>query len=130
MAFDEDHHRLFVMCRATGTVLALDSASGKQVASIPLTPSAISDDMYYDANKGRIYVLASIIQRNGPLAPGSGLIEVLQQKDPDHYERIETIQSGFAARTGLFVPEWNKLFVATRAQPGGAGSEILVYETK
>jgi DNA-binding beta-propeller fold protein YncE len=130
MAFDEDHHRVFVMCRAAGNVTALDSDSGKEVAVIPLTPSATADDMFYDASKGRIYVLSSIVQRNGPQASGQGLIEVLRQKDPDHYEKIETIQSGFASRTGLFVPEWNKLFVQSRAQPGGAGSEFLVYETK
>jgi WD40 repeat protein len=130
MAFDEDHHRVFVMCRAAGTVLAMDSESGKQVASIPLTPSATADDMFYDASKGRIYVLSSTVQRNCPQTLGQGLIEVLQQKDPDHYEKIETIQSGLASRTGLFVPEWSKLFVQSRAQPGGAGSEFLVYETK
>jgi DNA-binding beta-propeller fold protein YncE len=130
MAFDEDHHRVFVMCRASSTVLALDSENGKLVTSIPLTPSASSDDMFYDASKGRIYVLARIIQKDNPRAPGPGIIEVFQQKDPDHYEKIETIQSGFAAQTGLFVPEWNKLFVATRHQPGGASGEILVYGTK
>lgn len=130
MALDEDHHRVFVMCRATGNLLALDSESGKQVASVPLTPSASSDDMFYDAGKGRIYVLARIIQKDNPRRPGSGIIDVFQQKDADHYERIESLQSGFAAQTGLFVPEWNKLFVATRHQPGGAGGEVLVYETR
>jgi DNA-binding beta-propeller fold protein YncE len=130
MAFDEAHHRIFVMCRASATMIAVDSDSGKQVVSLPLTPSASSDDMFYDASKGRIYVLARMLQKDNPRAPGPGIIEVFQQKDADHYEKIETVQSGFAAQTGLFVPEWNKLFVATRAQPGGAGSEILVYETK
>lgn len=88
MAFDEDHHRLFVVCRASGAVLALDSENGKLVAAIPLTPSASSDDMFYNANKGRIYVLAKTVQKDNPSAPGPGIIEVLQQKDPDHYEKI------------------------------------------
>jgi hypothetical protein len=127
MAFDEDHHRVFVMCRAAGNVTALDSDSGKVVAVIPLTPSATSDDMYYDAGKGRIYVLSSITQKG--ITAGQGLIEVLQQKDPDHYERIETIQSGLASRTGLFVPEWSRLFVQSRSGAAG-GEEYLVYETK
>ncbi len=127
MAFDEDHHRVFVMCRAAGNVTALDSDSGNQVAVIPLTPSATSDDMFYDASKGRVYILSSITQKSNTVGPG--LIEVLQQKDPDHYERIESIPSGLASRTGLFVPEWNKLFVQSRT--GAAGSEeFLVYETK
>jgi len=130
MAFDEDHHRVFVMCRASGNVLALNTESGKQVTSMPLTPSSSSDDMFYDASKGRLYVLARIIQKDNPRTPGPGIIEVFQQKNPDLYEKIESVQSGFAAQTGLFVPEWNKLFVATRHQPGGASGEILVYETK
>ena len=75
-------------------------------------------------------VLARIIQKDNPRIPGPGIIEVFQQKDPDHYEKIESFQSGFAAQTGLFVPEWNKLFVATRHQAGGAVGEILVYETR
>jgi hypothetical protein len=130
MALDEDHHRVFVMCRSSGNLIALDSESGKQVASMALTRSASSDDMFYDASKGRLYVLARIVQRDNPRTPGPGIIEVFQQKDADHYERIETLPSGFAAQTGLFVPEWSKLFVATRRQPGGASGEILVYETK
>jgi hypothetical protein len=130
MALDEDHHRAFVMCRATASLLALDTQSGKPIDAIPLTPSASSDDMFYDAGNGRIYVLARLVQRDSPRVPGPGIIEVFQQKDPDRYEKIETIQSGFAAQTGLFVPEWSRLFVATRRQPGGADSEILVYETR
>jgi DNA-binding beta-propeller fold protein YncE len=130
MAFDEAHHRIFVMCRASSVLAALDSDSGKQVAVIPLTPSASSDDMFYDASKRRLYVLARIVQKENPRTPGAGIIEVFQQKDPDRYEKIDSFQSGFAAQTGLFVPEWDKLFVATRHQPGGAGGEILVYETK
>lgn len=130
MAFDEEHRRVFVMCRASSVLLALDSDSGKQVEIMPLTPSASSDDMFYDAGKGRIYVLARILQKDNPRVPGPGIIEVFQERDPDHYEKIDSLQSGFAAQTGLFVPEWNKLFVATRHQPGGQSGEILVYETK
>ncbi|HLH96150.1 MAG TPA: hypothetical protein VKW08_13635 [Xanthobacteraceae bacterium] len=130
MAFDEGHHRVFVMCRASGVLLALDSDSGKQVAIMPLTPSASSDDMFYDAGKSRLYVLARILQRDTPRAPGPGIIEAFQQTNPDSYEKIDSFQSGFGAQTGLFVPEWSKLFVATRHQPGGASGEILVYDTK
>jgi hypothetical protein len=58
------------------------------------------------------------------------VLEILQQKDPDHYEKISSQPTGFGAQTGFFVPAWGKLFVATRRQQGGAGGEILVYETK
>lgn len=108
-------------------VTVLDSDSGKPVTVIPLTPSATSDDMFYDASKGRLYVLSSISMKGN--MPGQGFIEVLQENDPDHYSRLETIDSGLASRTGLFVPEWNKLFVQSRSGAPG-GEEFLVYETK
>lgn len=130
MAFDEGHHRLFVMCRASSTLLALDSDNGRRLAVLPLSATASSDDMFYDAGNNRLYVLARIIQKDSPRVPGPGIVEVFREKDPDHYESIEAIQSGFAAQTGLFVPEWNKLFVATRHQAGGASGEILVYAVK
>ncbi len=130
MAFDEDHHRLFVMCRASSVLLALDSDSGKLVTTMPLTPSASSDDIFYDTGKGRIYVLARVIQKDNPRVHGRGIIEVFRQMDGDHYEKIDSFQSGFAAQTGLFVPEWSKLFVATRHQSGEASGEMLVYEVK
>jgi hypothetical protein len=130
MALDEAHHRVFVMCRATSTVAALDTETGKQVASIPLTASASSDDMFYDPGKRRLYVLARIARRDNPRAAGPGLVEVFQHADPDHYEKIASEPTGFGAQTGFFVPEWGKLFVATRRQPGGPSGEILVYETR
>jgi hypothetical protein len=55
---------------------------------------------------------------------------VIQQKDPDHYERVASYPTGWGAQTGFFVPEWAQLFIATRRQQGGQNGEILVYETK
>jgi hypothetical protein len=130
MALDEAHHRVFVMCRGSASLLAIDTASGKAAASVPLTPSASSDDIFYDAGRGRIYVLARIIRKDNPRAVGPGIVEVFQQSDPDHYEKIASEATGFGAQTGLFVPEWGKLFAATRHQQGGQSGEILVYEAK
>ena len=62
-------------------------------------------------------------------AVGAGFMEVFQQKDADHYAKIATYPTGAGAWTGLFVPEWGKLFVATRRQ-GDKSGEILVFETK
>jgi hypothetical protein len=58
------------------------------------------------------------------------MLEILQQKDADHYAKVGTQPTGFGAQTGFFSPALGKLFVATRRQKGGVGGEILVYDTK
>jgi DNA-binding beta-propeller fold protein YncE len=131
MALDEGHHRIFVFCRGASYVSVIDTESGKQVATIPATPLSSSDDMFYDPSKGRLYILSRIlIDRDRPAVAGPGIIDVIQQKDADHYEKITTYATGFGGQTGLFVPEWGKLFVATRHQPTGQSGEILIYETR
>jgi hypothetical protein len=130
MALDETRHRLFVVCRSPASLLVLDTESGKPVASVRFDVTIFSDDIFYDAGKGRIYVLARMVRQDNPRAPGPGVVAVIQQKDPDHYEQIASYQTGFGAQTGFFVPEWNQLFVATRRQQGGPNGEVLVYGTK
>ena len=127
MALDEDHHRLFVFCRnSPGSVSVIDTESGKQVATIAATPQSSSDDMFYDQSKGRIYIMSSI----QPVTGNPGIIDVIQQKDADHYEKIASYTSGANGRDGLFVPELGKLFVTFARQPTGQGGEYLVYETQ
>jgi hypothetical protein len=82
--------------------------------------------MFYDSSKSRLYVLSSI----QPVSGNPGIIDVIQQKDADHYEKIATYPTGPVGRDGLFVPELGKLFVSTPLQPTGQGGEYLVYETK
>jgi DNA-binding beta-propeller fold protein YncE len=130
MALDEAHHRVIVACRAPSALAVFDTQTGKQVALVPIDPGLFSDDIFYDQSKSRIYVVARTAAGNDPRAPGPGVLEVLQQKDPDHYDKIGTQPTGFGAQTGFFVPAWGKLFVATRRQQGGPGGEILVFETK
>ena len=54
---------------------------------------------------------------------------MLQQKDPDHYERIARYPTAPGARTGLFVPEWSTLFAAVPHR-GSQQAKILVYQAK
>jgi hypothetical protein len=130
MALDEAHQRLFVACRSPASLLVLDSETGKPAASVAFDATTFSDDIFFDASKGRIYVAARIAPKDNPRAPGPGVLVVIQQKDPDHYEKIASYPTGWGAQTGFFVPEWAQLFIATRRQQGGQSGEILVYETK
>jgi hypothetical protein len=116
MALDEAHRRLFLGCRAPARLLVVDTTSGKTVASPEIVGD--TDDLFYKAARSRIYIIG-----------GQGFIDVLQQKDPDHYDRIARNQTSAGTRTGLFVPEWGKLF-AVVPHRGQQGSEILIYEAK
>jgi DNA-binding beta-propeller fold protein YncE len=115
MALDEAHHRLFVGCRIPAQLAVFDTESGKIVASPTIVEH--TDDLFFDASKGRIYIL------------GEGFIEAWQEKSPDQYERIGRDATPADARTGLFVPDLGELF-ETIPHHGQQGAEILVYATK
>src|SRR5713101_290469 len=55
MSLDEAHHRLIVGTWMPPRLLAFDTESGKQVASNEIAGN--TDDLFYDASKGRVYVL-------------------------------------------------------------------------
>jgi len=106
--------RLFVVCRRPAVLLVLDTKSGAVVAKLPTVGD--SDDVFYDAKRKRIYA-----------SGGEGAIFVYQQQDPDHYSKIAQIDTVKAARTSLFVPELDRLFLAVRRE-GQNAAAIRVYE--
>lgn len=116
IALDEANHRLFVASRTPPTFLVVDTDSGKVVASLPTV--GIVDGMWYDADSKRVYVTG-----------GEGFLYVYQQTDPDHYAVAEKIPTGPIARTGLFVPEWKRLYVAV-PQDKDKDAEVRVFDTQ
>lgn len=128
MALDQADHRLFTACRKAPTFLVFNTETGKLVQSIPIPSIGISDDMYYDAARRRIYVLGAY-----------GYIEVIAQKDANHYTRLARVRERDGGHTALFVPAWNELFVAVsqhapRKPPMPYGSKrppvILVFKVR
>jgi len=114
MALDETHYRLLVATWQPPQLVVLDTQTGKQVASSEI--SGPSDDLFFDSQRGRVYVLTS-----------KGFLDVFQQKDPDHYERIARYPTPPHTQTGLYVPEWGKLFAAAPRQ-GELNAEVRVYQ--
>lgn len=116
MALDEENKRLFVVCRVPATLLILDMNTGAVVAKLPSVGDA--DDVFYDRVRKRIYATG-----------GAGAIVVYQEEDPDHYQRIARVATARGARTSLYCPDWNELFVAV---PAGAGkrAEIRVFKAQ
>ena len=116
MQLDEQHHRLLIGCRAPARMLAIDTETGRQTASVEI--SGDTDDLFYDAAKSRVYVIG-----------GEGFVDVFDQKGPDQYERVAHIATAAGARTGYFVPEWGNLFVAVPHR-GAQQARVLIFETK
>lgn len=120
MSLDEAHHRLFVGAWTPPRLLVFDTEAGKEIAAMEVGAKGVvngnMDDLFYDSARGRIYVLN-----------GLGSIDVFQQKDPDHYDRIASYPTPPGSRTGLFVPEWGQLFVGV-LQQGTKNAEVRVYQ--
>jgi hypothetical protein len=113
MALDEANHRLLLGVWKPPQLLIFDTQTGKQVAAGEI--SGKTDDLFYDSLRRRVYVLTSV-----------GYLEVFEQKDADHYNRIARYPTPSRSQTGLFVQEWGKLFVAAPAQ-NDQSAEIRVY---
>jgi len=56
-----------------------------------------------------------------------GFVSVYKQRDSDHYESLGRITTTPIARTSLFVPELNRLYVAIPKQDD-RDAQIRVYE--
>ena len=111
MALDEANHRLFIVTRMPPKFLVLDTETGKIVASLPCAP--INDDMWFDIARKRFYVT------------GSDTTTVIAQRDADHYEQIAEVPTGFRAKTSLYVPELNRLYVAVSGK-GKADAKLAL----
>ncbi len=115
MALDEANRRLFLGCRRPAKLLVYDTGSGTLVTAVDIVGD--TDDLFYDSSKKRLYVIG-----------GEGFITVLDQQDADHYRQVQKIPTSGGARTGLFVPELGKLFLAVPHR-GAQRAEIRVYDT-
>jgi len=116
MALDEPDHRLFIATRQPAALLVHDTGTGKRVADLSICGDA--DDLFFDAERKRIYVIC-----------GQGVIQVVQQRDPDRYQSVAQVPSAPGARTGLFVAARKTLYVAIPAR-GPSPAEIRVYAVR
>jgi len=112
MWLDEAGHRLFVGIRRPAQLLVLDTESGKRIAAVPCVGD--TDDLFYDARRARVYVIG-----------GEGYIDVFDAAAGGKYDRIAHIATRAGARTGLWSPELDRLFVGWPAR-GGKPAQIQV----
>jgi DNA-binding beta-propeller fold protein YncE len=112
MALDEADARLLTVYREPPLLAVFDTSSGTPVAR--LSACGDTDDAFFDAKRQRVY-----------LSCGAGFLDVIQHHGDtyDELARIPTIQG---ARTALFVPERDRLYLAVRAS-GGEGAAVWVF---
>jgi len=114
LALDEANHRLLVGTRKPPRVVVYDTDTGKTVAETETV--GVLDGLYFSSKHKEVYA-----------SGGEGFLVVYRQKDPDHYEQTARIPTSYLARTSLYVPELDRVYVALPKNDKNA-AEIRVYQ--
>jgi DNA-binding beta-propeller fold protein YncE len=112
MALDEADGRLVVIYREPALLAVFDTTSGAPVARLPACGD--TDDVFLDSQRHRVY-----------LSCGAGFLAVIEQRGDTH-EELARIPTSPGARTALFVPEHDRLYLAVRAN-GSEGAAVWVF---
>lgn len=113
MSVDPEAGRFFVACRRPAELLQLNEHTG--VVAQRMDTVGDSDDLFYDPARKKIYVIG-----------GEGFVDVVDAPENSKLKSIGHIPTATGARTGLFVPAWNKLLVAAPHR-GQEPARLLVY---
>jgi DNA-binding beta-propeller fold protein YncE len=114
LVLDEPNHRLFSASHTPPKLFVFDIDTGKVIASLPCAEN--SDDMGYDPVRKRIYIT------------GDGSTSVIVQQDADHYVSVAELPTGYRAKTSIFVPELNRLYIAVSSRGKRAGGKLVAPE--
>ena len=102
MALDPAGKSAFVVFRQPARISQFSTADGRSLRAAETCIDA--DDVFVDARRQRLYVIC-----------GEGVVDALAMNGLAHLSRTST---SAGARTGLFVPAADRLFVAARAEHG------------
>jgi DNA-binding beta-propeller fold protein YncE len=114
LVLDEPNHRLFSATHTPPKLFVFDMDTGKVVASLPCAEN--TDDMGYDPVRKRIYIT------------GDGSASVFEQQDADHYSKIAEIPTGYRAKTSIYVPELNRLYIAVASRGKRVAGKLAIPE--
>jgi len=109
----DDAGNVAVVFRGSSKLALLDKDSGAIIASVDTCGDA--DDLFFDATRKRFYVSC-----------GAGVVDVVG-RDQGGFRPLSRIKTSGGARTSLFVPDLDRLFVAARAGVLGSAASILIF---
>jgi DNA-binding beta-propeller fold protein YncE len=108
MAVDNQSNHVLAVFRNPPKLGVFDKRDGSIVRMADTCGDA--DDVFVDAKRHRVYVSC-----------GAGIIDIF---DARSYERLSRLPTVSGARTSLFVPELDRLFLAVRA---GVGNPAAIW---
>jgi len=100
LAMDTKNHRLFSACSDSKLMVVMDATNGKVIQSLPMG-AGCDGLIFIPENKDVI------------TANGEGTLTVIHQKDKDHYEVIQTVQTKKSARTITYDPSTKKIYLSS-----------------
>jgi DNA-binding beta-propeller fold protein YncE len=100
LAMDIKNSRLFSACSDSKLMVVMDATNGKVIQSLPM--GAGCDGLIF------IPEYKDIITSNG-----EGTLTVIHQKDKDHYEVTQTVQTKKSARTITYDPSTKKIYLSS-----------------
>lgn len=118
MALDLDHQRLFIASRRPARLIEIDLRKYRIMEEIACTDD--SDDLFYDAKHNQILVIGGGFRPDlqtadsvSPCSPkdGNGAIDVFSIGPKGELTRRGTIPTAPHARTGLFIPSRESLYL-------------------
>ena len=120
---DEASHRLYVGCRdseTSGTIDVFDTETGKELDTLPI--GGWVDYIAFDPASQRIYASC------GAPVPDGGHLYVYHVDNQGHYNLLGKVPTAPRAKTALFVPEINRIFVSVPHFEKEA--RVLVYQVQ
>lgn len=113
MSLDEEKRVVFVGCRRPSSLAVFDSGTGRLIGTVPAVGD--TDDLFLDSARRRVYVIG-----------GDGFIDVMDAA-PAIPTQLERVATASGARTGLWVEQDRRLYVAVPARVGRT-AELRVFE--
>jgi hypothetical protein len=101
MTLDLEARQVLVAYRRPARLVAFGIGDGRVEGSLDLCDDA--DDLFVDRRRHRLYASC-----------GEGVVDIFERRK-DRYVRLGHVPTASGARTSLFVPELDRLFVAVRA---------------
>jgi hypothetical protein len=113
LAVDGSGTTVATVFRRPARLVLLDTRTGAVTQQLDTCGDA--DDVFFDTKRRRIYVSC-----------GAGAVDVFQSEAAG-YRPSARVETSSGARTSLFVPELDRLYVAARAGLLGSDAAILVF---
>ncbi len=115
MALDSAHHRAFLVCEGNDLLTVFDVDAHKPIAFFPVAKGP--DVAKFDPGLGRVYVACS-----------SGAISVIQEDDPDHFQKLEDFPVQKRVHSLAVDIETHRVYAPEQEENGTPVARMIVYD--